>query len=445
MKMDSLLIANRGEIARRVQRTAKRMGLRTIAVASELDRDAPFAREADELHVIGPAAPKDSYLKGDAIIELARARGADAIHPGYGFLSENADFAGAVEAAGLAFIGPTPETMRAVGGKLEARALAERAGVPLVPGSPPLADASQAAAEAERIGYPIMIKASAGGGGIGMTRVDGPKKLERAFAEAQRKGETFFGDGTVYLEKLIEHPAHVEVQILGDGHEVIALGDRDCTVQRRHQKVVEEAPSPRLSPELRAQMLEAAAELGRAARYRNAGTVEMIHGDGSFYFLEVNSRLQVEHPVTELVTGLDLVEQQIRIARGEGLPTLPEPPGGHAIEARICAEDPDKRFFPSPGRIELVHFPEHPHVRVDAGVASGSEVSPFYDSLLAKVIAWGKTRDEAIDRLRDYLAEARIEGLTSNLAVFPRVFAHEVFRAGTHDTSFLLTELGLKS
>ncbi len=445
MKIETILIANRGEIALRIQRTARRMGLRTIAVASELDRDAPFARGADEAHVIGTAAPKDSYLKGDAIIEVARSRGADAIHPGYGFLSENADFAEAVDRAGLVFIGPSSATMRAVGGKLEARALAKEAAVPLVPGSPPLSDAVEAAREAERIGYPVMIKASAGGGGIGMTRVDAPKKLERAFGEAKRKGETFFGDGTVYLEKLIENPAHVEVQILGDGEEVIALGDRDCTVQRRHQKVVEEAPSPRLDAETRARMLEAAAALGRAARYRNAGTVEMIYGQGAFYFLEVNSRLQVEHPVTELVTGLDLVEQQIRIAGGEGLPELPSPPGGHAVEARLCAEDPEKRFFPSPGTLTRVDFPDHPHLRVDAGVEAGSEVSPYYDSLLAKVVAWGATRDEAIDRLRDGLAETRIEGLRSNLGVFARIFEHPVFRAGTHDTSFLLTELGLKS
>lgn len=446
----SILIANRGEIARRIIRTARRMGVRTVAVCSEADVNAPFAREADVHHVIGPAAPKESYLDADRILDVARSEGVDAIHPGYGFLSESARFAERVAECGIAFVGPRPETIAAVGGKLDARAVAEKAEVPVVPGCGRVVDLDQARAEAERLGYPIMLKAAAGGGGIGMSIVEKEKKLERAFEDAKKKGATFFGDDTVYLEKVVESPAHVEVQILGDARgNVAAIGERDCTVQRRNQKVIEETPSPRIDEATRAAMLAAARRLGEAVGYVNAGTVEMIYcgsGDaaGQFFFLEVNSRLQVEHPVTELVTGLDLVEQQLRIAAGETLSdaVTGAVSRGWAVEARVCAEDPDKRFFPSPGTLERVSFPALEHLRVDSGVESGSLVSPAYDSLLAKVIAWGETRDEALDRLRDALAQTRIEGVRTNLSVFGPALDHEQFRRGQHDTGFLKNVLG---
>lgn len=448
---ERLLVANRGEIARRVIRTARRLGIHTVAICSEADRTAPFVREADAHHVVGPPPPKDSYLNVARILEVAREERVDAIHPGYGFLSENADFAEAVAAAGIRFVGPSPDTIRRVGGKLEARALAESVDVPVVPGSGPLANAEQARAFAEQVGYPLLIKAAAGGGGIGMTVVKAPDKLERAFADAKKKGETFFGDGTVYIEKLVEGPAHLEVQILGDGSQVVALGDRDCTVQRRHQKVVEESPSPRLDPETRQAMLDAAVRLGTAADYVSAGTVEMIYAGagadaGRFYFLEVNSRLQVEHPVTEMVTGLDLVEAQLRVASGESLsPDVVRPTfRGHAIEARICAEDPDKRFFPCPGTLQKVVFPQAEHVRVDSGVESGFQVSPAYDSLLAKMVVWGEDRGAAIERMRDAIGRTEITGIRTNLSAIQAVLASEPFLAGRHDTG-LLKDLGYKS
>ncbi|MEQ9501699.1 MAG: biotin carboxylase N-terminal domain-containing protein [Deltaproteobacteria bacterium] len=450
---DKLLIANRGEIARRVNRTAQRLGIHTIAVCSEPDADAPFAREASEHHVIGPAAPKESYLAADKILEVAKKTGAQAIHPGYGFLSENAAFARAVSDAGIVFVGPSPETMAMVGSKLEARALAEGANVPTVPGSAAVSSLEEAKAAAAKIGYPVLLKASAGGGGIGMSIVKKEDKLERALEDAMKKGSTFFGDDTVYVEKLIEAPAHVEVQILADSHgNVVALGERDCTVQRRHQKVVEESPSPRIDEPTRAAMLDAAVRLAKAANYVNAGTVEMIFagaGDvqGQFFFLEVNARLQVEHPVTELVTGLDLVELQLRVAAGEALPPEALAPtfSGHAIEARICAEDPDKRFFPSPGTITTAELFEGEGVRVDSGVVSGSVITPYYDSLLAKMIVHAPTRAEARQKLEDAIAKSKIEGIKTNLGVFGSIVSNETFANGTHDTGFLKDVLGLKS
>jgi acetyl/propionyl-CoA carboxylase alpha subunit len=450
---ESLLVANRGEIARRIIRTARRLGVRTIAVCSEADVDAPFAREADERHVIGPAAPKESYLSAEKLLAAAKASGAQAIHPGYGFLSENVAFSRAVAEAGLVFVGPRPETVGRVGGKLDARELAVACGVPVVPGTHALPTREEAEAAAAAIGYPVLLKAAAGGGGIGMSAVADPAKLGAALEDARKKGSTFFGSDVVYLEKLVEAPAHVEVQIMGDAHgNVVALGERDCTVQRRHQKVIEETPSPRLTPEARAAMLADAVRLARAASYVNAGTVEMIFAGagsdaGKHYFLEVNSRLQVEHPVTEQVTGLDLVELQLRVAAGEPLPEEALRPSfrGHSIEARVCAEDPDKRFFPSPGTLTRVEWPHGmPGVRVDAGYETGSVVSPAYDSLLAKVMAHGDTRDEAIDRLKDALAATVIEGVKTNLSLFPRVLDHPVFRSGRHDTGFLKDILGLK-
>lgn len=452
MYFDKLLVANRGEIARRVIKTAKRLGIHTIAVCSEADVSAPFANEADEKHVLGPAAPKESYLNGDKVLEVAKRTGAQAIHPGYGFLSENADFARKVNKSGIKFVGPTPEAMEMVGGKLAARAVAEKANVPIVPGSSAVGSLEEATAVAKEIGYPVLIKAAAGGGGIGMSAVFEESQLARALEDSKKKGATFFKDETVYIEKLVEKPAHVEVQIIGDKHgNVVALGERDCTVQRRHQKVIEETPSPRIDPETRAQMLDSAVRIARAASYENAGTVEMIFGGagsskGKYYFLEVNSRLQVEHPVTEMVTGLDLVELQLAVAAGEQLFTGALNPTyrGYSIEARICAEDPEKRFFPSPGTITKVIWPSLEHVRIDAGVTDGSVVSPAYDSLLAKMIVWGATRDEAIARLEQAVAGTVIEGVKTNLGLFPKVLAHAVFREGSHDTGFLKDQLGYK-
>ncbi len=450
--LESLLIANRGEIARRIIRTAKRMGIRTVAVCSEADVEAPFAREADARHIIGPPPPKESYLNADAIIDVAHRERIDAVHPGYGFLSENARFAERVEREGFRFVGPRPDTIRRVGSKLDARAVAVQADVPVVPGCDLVKDVEQARAEAAAIGYPVVLKASAGGGGIGMYVVTSEKKLARAYDDARRKGASFFDDDTVYIEKLIEAPAHVEVQIFGDGQgRVFAVGERDCTVQRRNQKVVEEAPSPRLDTATRDAMFDAAERLGRAVDYRNAGTVEMIYCGsgpeaGRFYFLEVNSRLQVEHPVTEAVTGLDLVQIQLEVAAGQELPeALNRPsPRGWAIEARICAEDPDKRFFPSPGTLTHVEFPADAYVRVDSGVEAGSVVSPTYDSLLAKLIVHGKDRKEAIARLVDAVRRTRVEGTKTNLPVFVPVLEHPTFSAGAHSTGFL-ADLGYKS
>lgn len=448
---ESLLVANRGEIARRVIRTARRLNIRTVAVCSEADASAPFVREADEFHVIGPAAPKDSYLNGDKIIEVARRADAQAIHPGYGFLSENAKFAQAVADAGLTFVGPSPETIQRVGGKLDARTLAGSASVPVVPGTASLSNVQSARQAAEDMGYPVLLKASAGGGGIGMTVVESEKKLERAFGDAQKKGETFFGDGTVYMEKMVACPAHLEVQILGapDGT-VIPLGVRDCTVQRRHQKVIEETPSARLDAPTEKAMLEAAVRMGEAASYRNAGTVEMVFAGGgsdagNFYFLEVNSRLQVEHPVTEMVTGIDLVEEQLRIAAGLAPTEAAASPrfSGHAIEARICAEDPDKRFFPSPGRLDRVSFFQGEHVRVDTGVESGTEVTPHYDSLLAKMVVWAEERDQAIQRLCTALRETELVGVKTNIHAIVAALESDAFQGGQHDTG-LLRELGFR-
>ena len=440
---EKLLVANRGEIARRVIRTAKRLGIHTIAVCSEADADALFAQDADESHVIGPPPPKDSYLKAAAILAVAKRTGAQAIHPGYGFLAENAAFARAVADAGLVFVGPPPEAMDALGSKLDARKLADAAGVPIIPGSAALATLDEAKAAADLIGYPLLLKASAGGGGIGMQVVKDEKRLERAFEDVKKKGGSFFGDDTAYIEKLVERPAHVEVQILCDSHgNRYALGERDCTVQRRNQKVLEETPSTHIDDATRTEMCQSALRLAEAAGYVNAGTVEMIVSQvtGEYYFLEVNARLQVEHPITELVTGIDLVEAQLRIAAGEAI-EAPPAPSGHAIEARICAEDPDKRFFPSPGTISVAEFPDD--VRVDSGVASGSVVTPYYDSLLAKIAVRGETRAEAIAAMQVALSKVRIEGIKTNVSAFETILTSEAFVAGNHDTN-LLKDLGYK-
>jgi len=440
--LDSVLVANRGEIARRVIRTARRLGVTAVAVYSDADAELPYVREADQAVHIGPAQPALSYLNAAAIIDAARKTGAAAVHPGYGFLAENADFAGQVIAAGLTWVGPDPAAIEQMGDKIRARNLMERAGVPVSPGSrEPVTDEAAAVAEADRIGYPVMVKAAAGGGGIGMGVASGEAELRAAFATARSRAERFFGSPEILIECYVERARHVEVQILGlaDGT-VLALGERDCSVQRRHQKVAEETPSPGVSPALREQMLAAAVRAGQAVGYRGAGTVEcLVDTDaGSFVFLEMNTRLQVEHPVTELVTGLDLVEQQFLIAAGE--PPSFDPaavhPSGHALELRLYAEDP-VRFLPSPGTITRWEEPSGAGIRVDAGYQAGNTVTPYYDPLLAKLCVHGAHRAQALARARDAVAAFAVEGLKTNLAFHAELLASPDFVSGDYDTSLV--------
>src|SRR5215510_816718 len=440
--LDSVLVANRGEIARRVLRTARRMGIRAVAVYSDADADLPYVREADEAVHIGPSQPARSYLDAAALIGAARTTGAAAVHPGYGFLAENADFARQVIAAGLTWVGPGPGAIERMGDKIQARNLMEEAGVPVSPGSrEPVTDLTSAIKEAERIGYPVMVKAAAGGGGIGMGAAADEAGLRSAFETARSRAERFFGSPAILLERFTERARHVEVQILGlaDGR-VLALGERDCSVQRRHQKVAEETPSPGVSAGLRERMLAAAVQAGKAVGYRGAGTVEcLVDADaGTFVFLEMNTRLQVEHPVTELVTGIDLVEQQFRIAAGEPVTFDPDQvrPQGHALELRVYAEDP-VRFLPSPGTIERWQEPAGPGVRVDAGYAAGNQVTPFYDPLLAKLCAYGPDRAQALARARDAVAVFEITGLRTNLPFHADLLASEEFTSGDYDTSIV--------
>ncbi|MEW5847491.1 MAG: acetyl-CoA carboxylase biotin carboxylase subunit [Myxococcota bacterium] len=446
-----ILVANRGEIARRVIRTAKKLGVRTVAVYSDVDATAPFVKDADESVRIGPPPPRESYLNAQAILDAARQTGAEAIHPGYGFLSENATFAQQVMDAGLVFIGPPPSAMHKLGDKIEAKRNVSSAGVPVVPGFIGVLESEDhAVAEATKIGFPVMLKASAGGGGIGMHRCKTEADLRKNFSDARKKGEQFFGRSHVFIERLIERPRHVEVQIVGDASgKVHALFERECSVQRRHQKVLEEAPSPVVTPEMRLKMAEAAVRAGESAGYRNAGTVEFIV-DGNtreFFFLEVNARLQVEHPVTEMVLGVDLVEAQLRVACGEPLPFDPASLRiqGHALEARICAEDPEKRFLPSPGTITALTIPEGPGIRVDHGVEQGSVVSPFYDSLVMKLITHGTDRNQAIERMLGALKQLKIEGIKTNISLHERVVGSDVFRSGALHTELLAEAFGLKS
>jgi len=446
-----ILVANRGEIARRVMRTAKRLGIKTVAVYSDADANALFVKDADESVRLGPPPPRESYLNMDLVIAAAKDKGAQAIHPGYGFLSENAAFATAVANAGLTFVGPSPHAMNALGDKIEAKANVTKVGVPVVPGFVGVLESEDhAVAEANKIGFPVMLKAAAGGGGIGMHRCKTEADLRKNFHDARKKGEMFFGKSAVFLEKLIERPRHVEVQIMGDAQgKVHALFERECSVQRRHQKVLEEAPSPVVDAAMRQAMSAAACKAGEAAGYKNAGTVEFIV-DGvtkAFYFLEVNARLQVEHPVTEMILGVDLVEAQLCVAAGEKLPFDPTALRiqGHAIEARLCAEDPDKRFLPSPGTISALQFPSGEGVRVETGVEAGSVVTPFYDSLIAKIIAHGATRAQACDRLVAALRGTRVEGIKTNLPVLEKVVDSEVFRSGELHTELLVEHFGLKS
>jgi acetyl-CoA carboxylase biotin carboxylase subunit len=439
-----VLVANRGEIAVRVVRACRELGIASVAVFSAADRAALHVRLADEALPIGPAPSRESYLRIDRVLDAARASGADAIHPGYGFLAENAEFARACEERGIVFIGPRSETIRLMGEKTSARREAVAAGVPVVPGSlEPLADEALVLREAERIGYPVMLKAAAGGGGKGMRLAPDAASLPSALARARSEAQGAFGDDSVYLEKAIARPRHVEIQVLADAHgHVVHLFERECSIQRRHQKVIEESPSPLLTPELRERMGGLAVALARRVGYVNAGTLEFLVGaDREPYFLEMNTRLQVEHPVTEMVTGLDLVQLQIRVAQGEPLPLRQADvvQRGHAIECRVYAEDPDAGFLPSPGRIAALRTPGGPGVRDDSGVYEGWTVPIEYDPLLSKLVAWGESRPAAIARLRRAVAEYRVLGIRTTLPFFDRVLRHPAFLAGDFDTSFVET------
>ena len=439
----TLLVANRGEIACRVMRTAKAMGLTTVAVHSAIDRDARHAREADIRIDLGGAKPADSYLMIDKLIAAAKASGAQAIHPGYGFLSENADFARAIEDAGLIFLGPPASAIDAMGSKSAAKALMEKAGVPLVPGYHGEAqDVETFRLAAEKIGYPVLLKATAGGGGKGMKVVEREADLAEALQSAQREAQSSFGDSRMLVEKYVLKPRHVEIQVFADQHgNCLYLNERDCSIQRRHQKVVEEAPAPGLTPALRRAMGEAAVKAAQAIGYVGAGTVEfLLDARGEFFFMEMNTRLQVEHPVTEAITGLDLVAWQIRVARGEPLPITQDqvPLSGHAIEVRLYAEDPDNDFLPATGTLDLYRESSAgPGRRVDSGVAEGDQISPFYDPMLGKLIAWGENREEARLRLLAMLEETGVGGVRTNLAFLRRVIGHPAFAAAELDTGFI--------
>ncbi len=436
-----ILIANRGEIAVRIIRACRELGIRTVAVFSEADRAATHVRFADQAYAIGPAPSSESYLRIDRILEAARQSGAEAIHPGYGFLAENPAFAAACEEAGLTFIGPSARTLALCGSKTAARRLARQAGVPTVPGTDQDLSDEEVTALAAQIGFPLLIKAAAGGGGKGMRIVREPGDLPSALRAARSEGQSSFGDSAVYLEKYLERPRHIEMQVLADGAgQVIYLGERECSIQRRHQKVVEEAPSPFVDETLRRRLGEAAVAIAAAAGYRNAGTVEfLVDRDRNFYFLEVNARLQVEHPVTEMVTGLDLVKAQIGIAAGGPLPLSQEEVRvrGHALECRIYAEDPFRNFIPSPGRIVTLRRPGGPGVRDDTGVYEGYEVPVHYDPLIAKLITWGESRGEAIQRMRRALQEYTIIGIQTTIPFHRRVMEDPTFLAGEVDTTYV--------
>lgn len=436
-----ILIANRGEIASRIIRTCKKLGILTVAVHSEADSDSPFVGLADEAYLLGGPRVQESYLNVNKILEIAKETGAEAIHPGYGFLSENADFARSCEEAGLIFIGPKPEIIQQMGNKVEARKKMEQAGLPLVPGfSRPLIDSAEAAAVAEKIGYPVMLKAAAGGGGIGMQAVANEDELTKAFEGNQKRAQLFFGNGDMFIEKLIEKPRHIEIQVLADSFgNAVYLWERECSVQRRHQKVVEEAPSSFLDEETRNRMGMAAVKAVKSIGYSNAGTLEfLVDADKNFYFLEMNTRLQVEHPVTEEITGLDLVEQQIKIASGNKLDFTQSEikQDGHSIEVRIYAEDP-KTFYPAPGRITTMELPEGEGIRHELAVNGTSVVSHFYDPMIAKLVVSGDSRDKAIERLREALASYKIEGIKTNLPLLMEIISHEAFSQGDTTTDFI--------
>jgi acetyl-CoA carboxylase biotin carboxylase subunit len=439
-----ILIANRGEIALRVIRACRELGVQTVAVYSEADRESLHVRFADDDVCIGPAPARDSYLRIPRLIAAAEITGADAIHPGYGFLAENAEFAETCAASNIAFIGPTAAQIRVMGDKAAARKAMADVGVPIIPGTPgPVEDVDEALGFARDIGFPVIIKAAAGGGGKGMRVSRDPDDFARSFQLARSEALSAFGNGDVYVEKYLDRPRHIEFQILGDQHgHVIHLGERDCSVQRRHQKLIEEAPSPAMTPELREEMGEAAVRGAKAIDYVGAGTIEMLlNADRSFYFMEMNTRIQVEHPVTEMLTGIDLVKEQIRVAAGApltvtGMPML----RGHVIECRVNAEDPARNFQPSPGKVEAFHPPGGPGVRLDTHVYAGYTVPPYYDSLLAKLICQGRDRQEALRRMQMALESFIIEGVTTTIPFLARVMMNKSFMAGDVDTRFLERE-----
>ncbi len=444
--MKKILIANRGEIAVRIIRACRELGLSPVAVYSDCDRAALHVRYADEAYAIGPSAPRESYLRIDRIVDAATRSGADAVHPGYGFLAENEEFAAAVVDSGLTFIGPTPEAIALMGSKTAARAAAVRAGVPVVPGTeaPLAADlpAAQVDEIARRIGYPLLVKAVAGGGGKGMRTVVDARDLPDAIRAARSEAGAAFGDAAVYLERRLTRPRHIEVQLLGDAHgTIVPFVERECSIQRRHQKVVEETPSLAVAPALRAAMTAAAAAVAKSVGYTNAGTIEfLLDEDGSFFFLEMNTRLQVEHPITEMVTGLDLVHWQIRIAQGERLDLDPAhalTPRGHAIECRIYAEDPDQGFLPSPGRILALRAPGGPGIRDDSGATAGLDVPIFYDPMISKLVAWAADRPQAIARMRRALGEYLVAGIKTTVPFFTWLFEQPAFLEARFHTTYL--------
>lgn len=439
---EKVLIANRGEIAVRVMRSLKEMGIKTVAVYSEADREALHVRKADEAVCVGPAASSESYLLGHKILEAAKSTGAQAIHPGYGFLSENADFARACKEAGVAFIGPSPQAIEVMGEKTRARELMAKAGVPLVPGTPnAIEEATEALRLAEEIGFPVLVKAAAGGGGKGMRRVDSSAEFVAAFEGARREAISAFGNGDVYIEKFVLKPRHVEIQVLADeAGNTIHLFERDCSVQRRHQKIIEETPCPVLSDATRQAMGKVAVQAARAVDYVGAGTVEfLLDAEENFYFLEMNTRLQVEHPITEMITGIDLVRWQVRIADGQDLAFGQEDiiRRGAAVECRIYAEDPENQFRPSPGLLTTVRPPSGPGVREDSGVYEGARVPVHYDPMISKLITWGEDRDHALARMRRALDEYTITGIETNLAFHREVLEHPDFVSGEYDTQFV--------
>ncbi|MFF5991247.1 acetyl-CoA carboxylase biotin carboxylase subunit [Prauserella flavalba] len=436
-----VLVANRGEIALRIVRACHEAGAEAVAVYSDADAGARWVELADAAEHIGPSPAAKSYLNVDAVLAAAKASGADAVHPGYGFLAENAEFARRVAAAGLTFIGPPPEVIEKMGDKAVARRTAREAGVPIVPGSDPVSGAADAERAAAEIGFPLLVKASAGGGGRGIRPVAGASELAGVLATAQAEAAATFGDGTVYLERAVPEARHIEVQVLADGHgNVVHVFERDCSVQRRRQKLIEEAPAPGLDPALRTEIADAAVRLARHVGYRGAGTVEfLLAPDGTYYFMEMNTRIQVEHPVTEVVTGVDLVAEQLRIAEGESLSVSQSGIvlDGAAVEVRLNAEDPDNGFAPTPGRLERFDLPGGPGVRVDSGFAAGQRISPFYDSMLAKLICWGADREQAFARARQALAELRIEGVSSTAELHARLLADPELCEGPVHTRWL--------
>ncbi|MFD0051211.1 acetyl-CoA carboxylase biotin carboxylase subunit [Actinomycetes bacterium NPDC127524] len=439
--IEKILIANRGEIASRIIRTCKKMEIRTVAVHSEADADAPFVKEADEAFLLGGSKVQESYLNIERIMEAAKTFKCDAIHPGYGFLSENREFAEICEKEGLIFIGPKPEVIEKMGNKVESRKTMEQAGLPLVPGiSRPLENAEEAIRAAESIGYPIMLKASAGGGGIGMQAVSDEAELRKAFEGNQKRALMFFGNGDMFIEKRIVKPRHIEIQVLADHYgESVYLWERECSIQRRHQKVLEEAPSPFLNEVTRKKMGEAALKAVQAIGYTNAGTLEfLVDENQDFFFLEMNTRLQVEHPVTEEITGLDLVEQQIRIASGEklGFTQQDVKRTGHSIEVRIYAEDPNT-FFPSPGKITNLKLPAGNNIRHELAIHSSSAVSPFYDPMIAKLVVKGASRNEAIKEMKDALDNYEITGIKTNIPMLKQIISHEAFANGDTTTDYI--------